>query len=149
MSPGIRNWATLDDLRALGMRIPRPRRRRDLSGLTIEQRAIEEECDLEEKLSAKVAAFVKKWRENHFDIRGYHTRDSRKSHAGKPDWDIVLPGYQYVLELKVWPNDTTPDQDDWLRLYATLPNCTAAVVYPKDWLAIADDIERRLLATYF
>ena len=44
----------------------------------------------------------------------YHTRDSRGSHHGWPDW--VLSGPRGVLfrELKRQGGRTTPEQDDWL-----------------------------------
>jgi hypothetical protein len=68
------------------------------------------------------------------NLRGYHTRDSRRSPSGYPDWTIA--GRRGVLfrELKREGKDPTPAQREWLY-DLTVAGADAGVWRPSDLLS--------------
>lgn len=138
--------ATEADYRAMGMAPPgaKPTQRRDLSGLSFEQQWLEEECTLEKILDGKIVGFCADLVASGHRVLTYHPYRSTKSEPGYPDRAILIPGWLWMLELKVGDNHATPAQFEWLGLFSRLPSCTAMVVYPKDWPAVASQILERL-----
>jgi hypothetical protein len=65
----------------------------------------------------------------------YHTRCSKKSAAGFPDVVAARPARLVIAELKMPGKLPTPEQEHWLRLYATLrtPWVSVFLWYPADW----------------
>lgn len=82
------------------------------------------------------------WMAAHFRTartnRGWRTAVQGKG-KGFPDIIACRGGVQFVAELKVGRNVPTPEQDEWLEVFAS---CGVATYlwYPKDW----PEIERVL-----
>ena len=49
----------------------------------------------------------------------YHTRDSRRSNEGFPDWVLAKPGRVIFAELKSEEGKLTVEQGQWLALLET------------------------------
>lgn len=49
------------------------------------------------------------------EVLAYHTHDSRRSHAGYPDWTFAGPGGVLFRELKTARGPVTAGQERWLE----------------------------------
>jgi hypothetical protein len=67
-------------------------------------------------------------------LSGYHTRDSRGSARGYPDWTIAGPGGVIWRELKTQRGTVRPDQQAWLDILAAAGQ-DAGVWRPEDLLS--------------
>ena len=97
------------------------------------------EADVENHVRRVLADLAKTGR----PVLAYHTRDSRRSHAGYPDW--CCSGRNGVLfrELKRQGGRTTPDQDAWLDSFAA-NGLDAGVWRPSD--CVSGRVARELAA---
>ena len=93
--------------------------------------------DLEGDEKAFQAAVVKLAKRNGCMV--FHVYNSRKSEPGWPDLFILRGHKCWIRELKVPPNTTTPEQDEWLAALRQA-GFDVAVWEPKDW----KEIERTL-----
>jgi hypothetical protein len=67
---------------------------------------------------------------------GYHTRDSRGSNAGFPDWCLARAPRLLLVELKTNRGRLTPEQRVWGTLLAACPGVEYRVWRPRDWPTI-------------
>lgn len=65
----------------------------------------------------------------------YHTHDSRRSRKGFPDLVLIRPGEMLVAELKTDTGRLTPEQEQWLYLFATA-GVETQVWRPRDLAAV-------------
>lgn len=54
------------------------------------------------------------------------------------DLELVKPPRVLKVELKVGDNTTTPEQEDWIALYAGCPGVECHVWWPVHWLQIVE-----------
>lgn len=83
------------------------------------------------------------WRENRtYPSRAGSAWRTTTSSVGFPDHLFVKPGRLVVLELKAPGGKPTPEQTEWIRLFATVPGCVARVVWPADWPWIVETLTK-------
>lgn len=81
-----------------------------------------------DSLDAHVRRYLKE-----LGLAGYHTKDSRRSAKGFPDWTIC--GNRILFrELKTQRGKVTPEQQEWLRALA-FAGADADVWRPEDLLS--------------
>lgn len=88
----------------------------------------------EAALEREVRKIVKDLRELGFPILAYHTKDSRKSPEGFPDWVYATIHGQMFRELKRGHEKPTPAQQEWLMILQA-GGADADVWGPSDWLS--------------
>jgi hypothetical protein len=70
----------------------------------------------------------------------YHTRNSKGSDKGWPDWVFAKTGRLILAELKMPGKKSTPAQRKWMELLATVPWVEVYLWTPESW----PEIERVL-----
>lgn len=73
----------------------------------------------------------------------YHTWDSRNSPAGYPDLMLLKDRILIVAELKIPPDNLSPEQYFWLLEFSDVPGVDVYVWWPEDWAEIKQVIYDR------
>lgn len=63
----------------------------------------------------------------------YHTRDSRGSAPGFPDWVFCRPPTLVIAELKAAKGRVTTEQREWLDVLALVPGVVVKLWRPDAW----------------
>ena len=83
------------------------------------------------------------WRENRtYPSRAGGAWRTTTSSVGFPDHILIKRGRLVVLELKIPGGKPTPEQVEWIDLFASIPGCVARVVWPADWPWIVDTLTK-------
>lgn len=93
--------------------------------------------DLAQSLGWKVASF-RKVRVQRKNGDTYWETPVAADGKGFLDLELVRPPRVLKAELKVGDNTTTPEQEDWIALYAGCPGVECYVWWPAHWLRIVE-----------
>ena len=86
----------------------------------------------EEQLENEIRRILRQLAAMNRRVLGYHTRDSRRSPAGFPDWVFAGPGGYMFRELKAAGKQPTPKQREWI-LVLDQAGADVGVWWPEDF----------------